>query len=86
MLEYVEFKNIKLVEKLQQLKCPQVVKVMAVNRFGPDSLEMVSIPIFNDQYILVIFLRDILMNILNKKYSNSFWSSRLIINILYLIY
>ena len=42
MLEYMEFKHIKLVEKLQQLNCPDVVKVMAVNRFGPDRLEMVS--------------------------------------------
>lgn len=42
MLEYMEFSKIKLVEKLQQLNCPEVVKVMAVNRFAPDKLEMVS--------------------------------------------
>ena len=42
MLEYIEFKNIKLVEKLQQLNSPDIVKIIAVNRFGPDRLEMVS--------------------------------------------
>lgn len=73
----MEFKNIKLVEKLHQLDCPEVVKVMAVNRFGPDSLEMVSIPIFLRPVYLhgSIFKRYI--NEYTTKYS--FWSSHLII-------
>jgi hypothetical protein len=39
----MEFKDIKLVEKLQKLDFPQLVKVIAVNPFGPDRLEMVCI-------------------------------------------
>ena len=38
----MEFKDIKFVEKLHQLDCPFLVNVVAVNRFGPDRLEMVS--------------------------------------------
>ncbi|XP_028401092.1 dual specificity protein kinase zakA-like [Dendronephthya gigantea] len=42
VLEYVEFKAIKHVETLQKLSHPQLLNVIAVNRFGPDRLEMIS--------------------------------------------
>ena len=41
----MEFKDIKLVEKLQNLKYLELVRIIAVNRFGPDRLEMVSVKI-----------------------------------------
>jgi hypothetical protein len=42
VLEYMEFKDIKLVKKLQELKYRELVMVIAVNPFGPYRLEMVS--------------------------------------------
>ncbi|XP_028408783.1 tyrosine-protein kinase JAK3-like isoform X2 [Dendronephthya gigantea] len=42
VLEYMEFKDIKLVEKLQTLNCPELIKVIAVNPYGPHTLEMIS--------------------------------------------
>ena len=41
VVEYMEFKDRKLVEQLQQLDCAQLVKVLHVNPFGPVKLEMV---------------------------------------------
>ncbi|CAB4025325.1 MAP kinase kinase kinase Byr2 [Paramuricea clavata] len=42
VVEYMEFKDRKLVEQLQQLDCAQLVKVLHVNPFGPVKLEMIS--------------------------------------------
>ena len=38
----MKFEDLKLVEQLQQLDCPKLVKVLHVNRFGPTKLELVS--------------------------------------------
>ena len=38
----MKFEDIKLVENLQQLDCPELVNVLYVNQFGPTKLEMVS--------------------------------------------
>jgi hypothetical protein len=46
LLEYMEFKDIKLVNKLQTLKYPELVRVIAVNPFGPYRFEMVSVKRF----------------------------------------
>ncbi|XP_028397503.1 uncharacterized protein LOC114521308 [Dendronephthya gigantea] len=42
VLEYIPFKAIKLVEKLKTLDCPELIKVIAVNPYGPHTLEMIS--------------------------------------------
>ena len=51
-MEYIEFNEMKLVEQLKQLDCPELVKVLHVNRFGPAKLELVGGILFH--YMLAV--------------------------------